>query len=236
VITAQEEERRRVALELHDDTGQSLTAVIMGLGAARSVLARDPARASGMLEETRELAVHALRGVRELILGLRPASLDDLGLVPALHRLGEDIGRRGGFQVEIDGSGLHRRLPPEVETVLFRIVQEGFNNVAQHSRAKRVRLSFRILGRDVEATLEDDGIGFDLPKVRGTRGGLNGLGLVGMQERASLLNGRVEIQSRPGKGTQLTLRLPCSASPANSAADDGAEQQLDPVEITSGSD
>ncbi len=206
-IAAQEDERRRVARELHDETGQHLTAVIMGLGAAREVLERDPVRAAAILEDTRELAVGALSGVREMILGLRPASLDDLGLLPALRRLGEDMGRRAGFEVEFDGSRLTKRLPAEVETVLFRIVQEGLNNVSRHASARRVGLRLGLEGDAVYVLLEDDGVGFYPARIERARNG-GRLGLLGMQERATLAGGEVVVESAPGKGTRLHVRLP----------------------------
>ncbi len=206
-IAAQEDERRRIARELHDETGQHLTAVIMGLGAAREVLDRDPARAGAILDDTRELAVGALQCVREMILGLRPASLDDLGLLPALRRLGEDLGRRAGFEVEIDGSRLTKRLPAEVETVLFRIVQEGLNNVSRHAGARRVGLQLSLGDDGVYVLLEDDGVGFDPTRVEPPGDGRR-LGLLGMQERASLAGGEVVVESAIGAGTRLHVRLP----------------------------
>lgn len=207
VIAAQEDERRRVARELHDDTGQHLTAVIMAVGTAQEVLQRDPGQAWSVLDEARELATRSLQGVRELILGLRPSSLDDFGLVSALRRLVDDLSRRTGLEIRVDGDALTRRLPTEVETTLFRILQEGLNNVARHAAARHVTLHLSLIGTEVQAVLEDDGVGFDVAQVEPPEGG-HRLGLLGMHERASLLGGEVVVTSTAGRGTRLCVRLP----------------------------
>jgi len=213
VLTIQEEERRRLALELHDDTGQQLSAVVVELGAARSVLGRDAAQAAEILDEAREIAAKALRGLRKMIVGLRPASLDDLGLVPAICQLADDIGQRASVEIRVDGGALTRRLAPEVEIALFRIVQEGLNNIARHAAASRATLRFELADDEVCAVLEDDGVGFDPSKVVRHPYGLSGLGLPGMQERANLLGGEVTIRSALGEGTRIAIRLPLGGSP-----------------------
>lgn len=208
VIAAQEEERKRVARELHDETGQSLSAVIMGLGAAVEALPRDVEKAGEILEDVREVAVQTLEGVRQIILGLRPALLDDLGLAPALRRVAEDLTRRSPVHIEVIAEGVDGRLPPEVETVLFRILQEGMNNAARHSRARRAVLRLSRSESEVRAVLEDDGIGFDPAEAAAHLDSGCGLGLVGMRERALLLGGTVIIDSKPGHGTRVNVRLP----------------------------
>lgn len=208
VLTIQEEERRRVALELHDDTGQQLSAVVVELGAARSVLSRDVAQAADILDEAREIAAKALQSLRKMIVGLRPASLDDLGLLPAICQLADEVGQRAGVEIKVDGGALNRRLAPEVETALFRIVQEGLNNIARHAAASRATLRFELADDEVRALLKDDGVGFDPARVFRHPHGLSGLGLPGMQERANLLGGEVTIRSASGKGTRVTVRLP----------------------------
>ncbi|MBI2952895.1 MAG: sensor histidine kinase [Chloroflexi bacterium] len=208
VIAAQEEERKRVARELHDETGQSLSAVILGLGTAVETLPRDSAKAGEILEDVREIAVHTLDGVRQIILGLRPALLDDLGLAPALRRVAEDLGRRSSVHFDIFADDLEGRFAPEVETVLFRILQEGMNNVARHSQASRAVLRLDRNGSEVRAVLEDNGIGFDPAKATAHLESGCGLGIMGMRERALLLGGTVVIDSGPGKGTRLDVRLP----------------------------
>ena len=208
VIAAQEDERKRVARELHDETGQNLSAVIMGLGAAAENLPRDTAKTGDILEDVREIAVQALEGIRQIILGLRPALLDDLGLAPALRRMAEDISKRSSIQIKISSDGVDRRLPPAVETVLFRILQEGMNNVAHHSQARHAELRLSLNESYVTAVLNDDGIGFKPMEATAHLESGCGLGLVGMRERASLLGGAVIIDSAPGRGTRLQVRLP----------------------------
>lgn len=208
VISAQEAERKRVARELHDETGQSLSAVIMGVGAAAEALPRDTQKAKEILEDVREIAVHTLEGLRQMILGLRPALLDDLGLAPALRRVAEDYSKRSSVNIEVIANGLDGRLPSEVETVLFRILQEGMNNAARHSKARRAVLHLTRGESEVTAFLEDDGVGFDPAKATVHLDSGCGLGLLGMHERALLLGGAVVIDSSPGRGTRLSVRLP----------------------------
>ena len=208
VIAAQEDERKRVARELHDETGQSLSAVLMGLGSAVEALPRDPVKTGEILDDVRDVAVQTLEGVRQIILGLRPALLDDLGLAPALRRVAEDLAKRSSVQIEVFANGVDRRLPPEAETLLFRILQEGMNNVARHSKAQRAILHLTRGESEVRAVLEDDGIGFDIAEATAHLESGCGLGLVGMRERALLLGGVVIIDSAPGRGTTLNVRLP----------------------------
>lgn len=208
VISAQEDERKRIARELHDETGQKLSAVIIGLGTAAHAISRDAPRAAGVLTDTREIAVGALEGIRQLILGLRPAILDDLGLAPALRRIAEDFSRLSSMQIEVIANGLERSLAPAEEVVLFRILQEGMNNAVRHSGGHRVVVQLSSTGSAVLALVEDDGTGFDYASVTVHTESGRGLGLIGMQERASLLGGEVNVDSAPGRGTRLHVRLP----------------------------
>ena len=196
VVEAQEQERRRLALELHDETGQALTSILLGL---RGIDADD----SGQLESLRELVVDTLRNVRRLAVELRPSALDDFGLVPALERLVDGFSERSRIRVDLTARLGETRLPREVETAFYRIVQESLTNVARHSGATRVDV---LLGRTpTSATLlvEDDGSGFD-PGQAAT----SSLGLVGMRERVGLLDGRFRIESRPGQGTTIAVEVP----------------------------
>lgn len=208
VIAAQEEERKRVARELHDEMGQSVSAVIMGLGAAAETLPRDTVKAGRILEDVREVAIQTLEGIRKIILGLRPALLDDLGLAPALRRVAEDLAKRSSVHIEVFANGVDGRLPPEVETVLFRILQEGMNNVTRHSKARRAVLRLDRSESEVRAVLEDDGVGFDPAKATAHLESGCGLGLMGMRERALLLGGTVIIDSSPSSGTRVNVCLP----------------------------
>jgi signal transduction histidine kinase len=201
VVQAQELERRRLARELHDETGQALTSILLGLKPLEEALADHPARAA--LAELREHVVVALQDVRRLAVELRPAVLDDFGLVAALERLTESFAEQTGIRVDFHSALGEARLPGEVETALYRVVQESLTNVVKHANARRVSIS--VVRRDsaVAAVIEDDGAGFDQRAVR-----KGGVGLLGMRERLALLDGRVEIESRPGAGTTLVAEVP----------------------------
>lgn len=208
VITAEEEERKRVSRDIHDQTGQSLTAVIMALGAIEERVKEGPPGVDAMVSEARDIAVRALGATRELILGLRPAALDDLGLVPALRRLAEEAARRETLEITIEASSLNGRLPSDVEVVMFRVVQEGLNNVVRHSKATRATVRLSRSGSEVRGDVEDNGRGFDLDEATAQPATGRGLGLLGMSERAGLLGGCVTVDTAPGHGTRLLVRIP----------------------------
>lgn len=208
VIEAQEAERARVARDLHDQIGQSLTSVLLGLRLVDSAVASehpDLGDVRARMEEVRALVVHALDEVRRLAFDLRPTVLDDVGLVAALRRLGADVSARTGLVVDLtlDGIDDGARLAAEVETVLYRVAQEALTNVARHARASRACVEIGMDGRRSWARISDDGAGFDV-----TDGALRSLGLAGMQERATLVEGRVRIDSKPGAGTTVTIEVP----------------------------
>jgi signal transduction histidine kinase len=200
VIEAQELERRRLALELHDETGQALTSILLGLKTIRS--APDEAASERAEAELRELVVSALQDVRNLAVELRPSSLDDFGLVPALERLTATLQERSGMVIALEAT-LPERLAPEVETALYRFVQEALTNVAKHAQAVTVSVVIGRRSGGVSALVEDDGRGFDPQDVRS-----DALGLVGMRERLALLNGTLAIESSPGRGSALIAFLP----------------------------
>jgi signal transduction histidine kinase len=203
VISAQEEERKRVARELHDETSQSLTAVVMGLEAMQAGLpAGEPRR---RLAEIRLIAVAALDEVHRLLHDLRPSVLDDLGLESAIRWCAERHLAPLGIAVRCEFSGLERRLPPEVETTLFRVVQEAVTNIARHAEAETVLIQCAAHDGAVAIEIEDDGKGFDPAGI--------GLGLTGMRERVELLAGTLAIESAPGQGTRLALSVPVPAEP-----------------------
>lgn len=201
VIEGQELERRRLARELHDETGQALTSILLGLKAIRG--ARDDVSAAKAEAEVRSLVVQALQDVRRLAVELRPAALDDFGLVPALERLAQTARERAGLDVYVQASLSARRLPGEVETVLYRLVQEALTNVLKHADAHAVTIFLSLQDGVVHALVEDDGHGFAAGERRD-----GALGLLGMQERLSLLGGEVEIESAPGAGTTVRAQLP----------------------------
>lgn len=208
VIDAQEAERARVARDLHDQIGQSLTSVLLGLRLVDSSLASetpDVADARGHTDEVRALVAQALDEVRQLAFDLRPTVLDDVGLVAAVRRLVGDLTERFGVPVDLSLDGLDddTRLPPEVETVMYRVVQEALTNVARHADASRADVEIAVADHQVRAAVVDDGAGFEVSDRT-----LGSLGLAGMRERASLVGGRLEIASTPGAGTTVTLEVP----------------------------
>jgi len=200
VVSAQEAERRRLARELHDETGQALTSILLGLRTLEEARSVEDAREA--IGEVRELVRATLQDVRRLAVDLRPTALDDFGLVPALERLVDTFREQTGIDVELH-AGVPDRLPAEIETALYRIVQETLTNVVKHARAGRVGILLTRKAHSVSVVVEDDGVGFEPSKTRE-----GGLGLVGMRERVTLLGGRFEIESRPGYGTTFVVEVP----------------------------
>jgi signal transduction histidine kinase len=200
VVEAQESERRRLARELHDETGQALTSILLGLKAVEDA-ATDAAKHEAV-GEVRERVRSTLQDVRQLAVELRPSALDDFGLVPALRRLIETFDESTGIRVDFEAA-LDERLPPDVETALYRIVQECLTNIVKHARASQVSIVVARKPRSVTAVIEDDGVGFDVGAVRD-----GGLGLVGMRERIGLLGGRLAVESSPDAGTTCFVEVP----------------------------
>jgi two-component system sensor histidine kinase UhpB len=203
LLVAYEEERRRIARDLHDHAGQMMTALIIQLAQLA-----DQAEATGnplveSLRQLRGLAQQALDDLRKLVHELRPAILDDLGLTAAIRWYVETYVRPAGLETEVEVQGLGERLPAEVETVAFRIVQEALTNVLRHARARHVQV--RLLRRDgtLFALVRDDGVGFDPEEVSRRT-----FGIAGMRERAELVGGGVQVLSAPGAGTTVLARLP----------------------------
>jgi signal transduction histidine kinase len=200
VVEAQEQERRRLAIELHDETGQSLAAVLMGL--RRLEEATDPATVRATVEELRETVVNAVQELRALAVELRPKALDDFGLSAALERLIDTYSRRTGLAVDSHLAGLEPRLPEPVESALYRISQEALTNIAKHAGASTVSIITRRDEGRVVMVVEDNGTGFD------AAGPADGLGLVSMRERAELLGGSLRVESGPDHGTTLVVEVP----------------------------
>lgn len=209
-ISAQEEERKRIARELHDESAQALTSLLMRLDAAMAAGGLSPATRE-RLEQIRSQAVRTLEETRRLIKDLRPTALDDLGLVAAIRAHAEDALGAQGVDVRVSVEGLSERLPSEVETTLFRIVQEATNNCLRHARARSFRVTLSRRNGRIVGEVTDDGVGFDMEAV--FKHGTNlPLGLLGMQERAALVGGDLAIWSRPGEGTRIHLELPLPGS------------------------
>lgn len=204
-LNAEEEERKRIARELHDETAQVLAALLIRLRLARGI--SDPEARDTMFEEMRREIDAALEGIRRFARGLRPPALDELGLVAALESYARGLQDSVGLAVRIDADALDGLLTPQAELALYRIVQESLSNVIRHAGATEARV--RLIHRDgtVTAIIEDDGRGF--PVEEALEGGNDGgLGLFGMQERAAYVGGRVEIRSRIGAGTRVKAEIP----------------------------
>lgn len=201
ILRAQEEERRRVARELHDEAAQSLTSLLVRLRLLEQ--AQTPELAQQRVAELRQLTARALDDVRRIALEMRPSVLDDLGLADALHAHIDGLNAAGGTRVSLSADGLDGRLDPDVELALYRVAQEALTNVRRHARASRAWVRIRREGRDVVLEVEDDGAGFDPRRVPAAGGGL---GLAGMRERMGLIGGTVDIRSAPGRGTTVVAR------------------------------
>lgn len=210
VMTAQEEERRRIARELHDETGQSLTSLTVGL--AMIAEARDLSLARERASELRELAARTLEEVHNLSRGLRPSVLDDLGLIPAVERYLKEFEVSRGISVDLHASGFDgHRLPGPVEIAVYRIVQEALTNAAKHAGASAVSVLLERRGDSLHVIVEDDGRGFDVEDVL-ARGDMDRrLGLHGMRERATLLGGSLTVESAPERGTTVFAEIPLGA-------------------------
>ncbi len=213
----QEIERKQLARELHDEMGQALTAISMNLTIIRKELPTACLEICGeRLDEASLLVEQTLEQVRELSLNLRPPMLDDLGLVPTLRWYVQRYVNRTNIVVDFDTAQFdfvdpEDRLHPDVETALYRVLQEALTNVARHAKATTVGLSLRRTTNGVSAYVEDDGCGFDVATVMDQDQPGMGTGLLGMRERMVLLGGRLTIQSKPGAGTQLHFAVPQEA-------------------------
>ena len=201
VVAAQELERKRLARELHDETGQALTSILLGLKPLESQATTEEDRAA--VAALRELVVSTLQDVRRLAVELRPAALDDFGLVPALERLADTFREQTGIDVDVQADVGADRLATEIETALYRIVQEALTNIVKHAEAGRVSILLTRKDHSVVAVVEDDGRGFE-PETAPD----GGLGLVGMRERVGLVGGRLRIESASGAGTTLVAEVP----------------------------
>jgi signal transduction histidine kinase len=206
VITAQEDERKRIARELHDETTQSLAVLAMGIEAAQDAMRTG---LTPRLEEVKAVAVRTLEDVHRIILDLRPSVLDDLGLLSAIRWYAERQLETRGISVRCEFGELERRLPPELETALFRMCQETMSNIARHAQATAVLIQVGYEDGELRIEIEDDGKGFD-PEAVAKREGRRSWGLLGIRERAEILGGTARIDSAPGQGTQVLVRIPLS--------------------------
>ena len=205
-VEAQEAERQRIASELHDETGQTLTALALGLRAIRQTIDGNPPRAVLQATHLETLATDGLNELQHLVTDLHPPQLDDLGLLAALRWYAGEIKSRYGLPVNIISNEHERNIPPNLRVVLFRIAQEAITNVVRHASANQVELSLSITKTRANLVVEDDGMGFDV-KTMLAWGGRPCWGLLGMMERATLVGGTCQIDSRPGKGTRVDVSV-----------------------------
>jgi signal transduction histidine kinase len=210
VIEVQEVERRRLALELHDELGQSLTAIKINL-ATRKLLSTDQIEAFD--RKTGEIIDDAILKVRNLALSLRPGMLDDLGLMAAIEWMSQQRSQSGGVKVQFSSNLEHQRLPTEIETTFFRVAQEAVTNVQRHSGALNASLKLTRADGQLRLVITDDGRGFDADHVANRTATGQSLGLVGMRERATLIGASLTFENLAGNGTRLTLVCPFSAMP-----------------------
>ncbi|MCL6106517.1 MAG: sensor histidine kinase [Actinobacteria bacterium] len=208
VIKAQEEERRRIARELHDETSQSLTGLIIGIKMLEETAPASQPDLRERLFSIKDLAHQTLNEVHTMAVRLRPSILDDLGLPAALRSYAKEFSENIGIPVEVQLMALTERLTPELETVLYRVVQEALTNVARHSGATRCRVTLRRKENHVQGMIEDNGKGFDAAAAMASEDRGRGLGLHGMKERIELVGGSLEFDSRPGEGTSIFLEAP----------------------------
>jgi signal transduction histidine kinase len=200
IVGGQEQERRRLSRELHDETGQALTSILLGLKAIEDTQGTE--RFPAALAELREIVVATLQDVRRLAVELRPKALDDFGLVPALERLTGFFAEQTGIAAHLQSRLPASRLPSETETVLYRVVQEALTNVVKHAQAEHVSVLLHSKPGRVAVVIEDDGRGF------AEEDETEGIGLLGMRERVALVGGTVALESRPGAGTTIVVEVP----------------------------
>ncbi|MBU2702085.1 two-component system sensor histidine kinase DegS [Sporomusaceae bacterium BoRhaA] len=204
IIQAQEEERRRVAREIHDGPAQSMASVVFRAEVCERLVDIDIVRCKGELSSLREQVRSCLKEIRKIIFALRPMTLDDLGLVPTLRRILESFQERTTVSTELTILGQEKRVDSYVEVAIFRVIQEAMNNVEKHAQANHVRVILEFSNHTVKAVVTDDGIGFENVEHIGSES----FGLMGMKERLSILDGELAIESKNGQGTKIKIRVP----------------------------
>ncbi|HEX2911890.1 MAG TPA: PAS domain-containing sensor histidine kinase [Chloroflexia bacterium] len=233
LVKAQENERRKIARELHDEIGQAITAIKINLKNLQRIT--EPDQLGPSLEESINIVNYTLQQVRSLSLDLRPPMLDELGLVAALQWYLDGISRRANLlpHLEIDSS-LNLRLPSEIETVCFRVTQEALTNIVRHAQAKEVWIELKIIDSNLDLTIQDDGIGFDVKKALERAVNGSSMGLLGMQERVSLLKGELEFSSSPDFGSCIHVSFPLDdemLASVKASMKDNLKGNLDPLQL-----
>jgi len=208
ITKAQEEERKRIARELHDEASLSLLLLTQGLDTIISASRPRPSKLlKERLESLRSRAVEALELLRRFAQELRPRILDDLGLIPALEWMAEDMGKTYQIKTRVKVTGTERVLPDEAQLLLFRISQEALSNIRRHAEASKARIKLSFEDDNITMTVKDNGKGFEVPQQIEDLASIGRLGIIGMAERARLLNGTLKITSEAGKGTQVVAKL-----------------------------
>jgi len=204
LLSAQEEERRNISRELHDEVGQSLSALLMEAGNAAARVSPDSTEVRRHVESIKRLAEASVQVIRNMSLLLRPSMLDDLGLVPALEWQAREVSKRTGLRVQVTADENASELPDDHKTCIYRVVQEALHNCARHAQAHNVTVEVLQQPSQILLSVVDDGRGFDARRVRG-------LGLVGMEERVHHLGGALRVKSQPGSGTTIAVVLPLAS-------------------------
>jgi two-component system sensor histidine kinase UhpB len=216
-IHAQEDERRSIARNLHDETGQMLVTLLISLERLEDRIPEADLQTRTKISTARQLATDCLEGLRKIIYGLRPAILDDLGLGPAIRWYARENLEKAGIQVNIQIGDKLPDLAPEMRTTLFRIAQEAINNISRHSQAQAAKIALRWTKNEIYLCIEDDGRGFQVAEDQEEAIKRQQWGLVGIQERVELVGGALNVVSDPGRGTLLEVYLPLPASKENPA-------------------
>jgi len=204
VIKAQEEERRRVARDIHDGPAQSMANVILRAEICEKLLDKNPAQVPKELRELKTVVKNSLQDVRKIIFDLRPMALDDLGIIPTLKRYFSEYQERNGINIDLVAFGQEKRISSGMEVAIFRVIQEAVNNVNKHSKAHKVLVRLEMTPKVVNCSIKDDGVGFDV-KVKMDQ---DKFGLLGMRERVELLRGSFTINSAPEQGTEVKFNIP----------------------------
>lgn len=203
IIEAQEKERRRVAREIHDGPAQSLANLVLRVEIAQKMIDKNKEEASNELEELKNIVKSSVTDVRKIIYALRPMSLEELGLVPTLRKYIDRFVEETGVHLDFEVLGEAEKLPSSYEVTIFRLIQEGLNNIKKHARASSGRVVLEFDSQNIKILIADDGQGFDSDKRQE-----DSYGLASMKERCSLLQGDFQIKSNPGQGTRIDIRLP----------------------------